>query len=385
MQLLLAFANQIISDKANNDRNSEVSPQFHLRILEDVDHESGKIGNPLIDQLPPDIRNGSYFNNPIYILYYVLFYIAIWASFDLYHRLVTYVHRRVQPAWFTSKTEIVQKRWLANLVGNTHHCIILIFAFYAFSVPRCADPFPLKWFADDLCFITVDFKFVYASLFTAGFLTYDFRIQKNMNDIEEEKDNLLLFHHVFGVIAIINAIIGGYGNAGISCLALLVEVSSLFLNYRILINREDYNKPQAIIIFLLFFFTFTVFRMMMLPYGLYLCYRTFYLTFNYVSVIRKITYVIAILQFVFLICINYFWYYKILRILKKAFCSPKGMDECDEPKIAQEAVTMHQLVEETKKEEAPPAQEETDLRKRNDLVEKHQEFSGLNRVDSECV
>lgn len=368
----------------SNGNNNDKAPGEYARILTEV-ADSGKIGNPLIDQLPADIRNGSYFNKKIYILYYVLFYVAIWALFDLYHRLVTYVHHRVQPSWFMNKTELVRKRWLANLVGNTHHFLILAFAFYAFSAPSCADPYPLKWFSDDLCFITVDFKFVYASLFTAGFLTYDFRIQKNLNDIEEEADKLLLFHHVFGVVAIINAIIGGYGNAGISCLALLVEVSSLFLNYRILIDRSDYNKAPAIIIFLLFFFTFTVFRMMMLPYGLYLCYKTFYLTFSYVSVLRKITYVIAILQFVFLICINYYWYYKILRILRKVACSPKSIEEIDDPKIEQEAVTMHQLVEENKKEDAPQLQEETDLKKRNELVEKHQEFSGLNRVDSECV
>lgn len=69
--------------------------------------------------------------------------------------------------------------------------------------------------------------------------------------------------------------------------------------------------------------------MIMLPFGLHLCYKTFYLTFNYVSLLRRITYVIAILQFIFLICINYYWYYKILRILKKAFCSPASVDEDD--------------------------------------------------------
>lgn len=204
-------------------------------------------------------------------------------------------------------------------MGNTHHLLILIFAFHVFTSPVCQNPAPFQWFTDDLCFITIDYKFAYASLFTAGFLTYDYGVQKNMNDEEDEADNLLLYHHIFGVIAILNAIAGGYGNAGISCLSLLVEVSSLFLNYRILIDRSDYDKMPAIVIFLLFFATFTLFRMIMLPYGLYLCYKTFYLTYNYVSAFRKVTYVIAILQFIFLIVINYFWYYKILRILKKAF------------------------------------------------------------------
>ena len=78
--------------------------------------------------------------------------------------------------------------------------IILIFAFYAFSKPNCNDPHAFQWFYDDLCFITVDKKFIYASLFTAGFLTYDFRIQKGLSDAEEEADVLLLFHHVFGVV-----------------------------------------------------------------------------------------------------------------------------------------------------------------------------------------
>ena len=201
--------------------------------------------------------------------------------------------------------------------------LILIFAFYVFSTPNCQDPYAFQWFFDDKCFITVDYRFAFASIFTAGFLSYDFRIQRKMSIDEVEADHLLLFHHIFGVIAIINAIIGGYGNAGISCLALLVEVSSLFLNYRILIDKSDYDKTPAITIFLLFFMTFTIFRMIMLPYGLYLCYKTFYLTFNFVSILRKITYVIAILQFIFLICINYYWYYRILRILKKVVLDKK--------------------------------------------------------------
>lgn len=73
-----------------------------LRLLAEGADE-GKIGNPLIDQLDPSIRNGSYFNNTRYVLYYVLFYIAVAVLFDLYHRLVTYIHNKVQPSWYMSK------------------------------------------------------------------------------------------------------------------------------------------------------------------------------------------------------------------------------------------------------------------------------------------
>lgn len=142
-----------------------------------------------------------------------------------------------------------------------------------------------------------------------------------MQENEEDHDVTLLFHHVFGVLAIINAVIGGYASVGISAFSLLVEVSSVFLNYRILIDKSDYDKAPAIIIFLSFLLTFTVFRIIMLPYALFLCYKFFNMTFNSVNVLRKTTYIIGIIQFVFLIIINWYWYYKILRILKKVISS----------------------------------------------------------------
>jgi len=55
----------------------------------------------------------------------------------------------------------------------------------------------------------------------------------------------MLWHHVFGVMAILLCMVGGYATVGIISLSMLVEVSSLILNFRILIAKEDYGKPMA--------------------------------------------------------------------------------------------------------------------------------------------
>jgi len=119
----------------------------------------------------------------------------------------------------------------------------------------------------------------------------------------------MLWHHVFGVMAILLCMVGGYATVGIISLSMLVEVSSLILNFRILIAKEDYGKPMAQALMLLFFITYTVFRVINLPLALYLCLKLGWFTMYKVGWIRKICYVIAFLQFFVLVCLNYYWYF----------------------------------------------------------------------------
>lgn len=107
------------------------------------------------------------------------------------------------------------------------------------------------------------------SIFTAAYLSYDFIIQKFYVKGQDEVSKQMLWHHIFGVGSILLGNIGGYGQCGLSALLLLVEVSTVFLNYRSMYNKDEIGQsvPQALQI--LFFIFYTIFRMMLMPYGIY--------------------------------------------------------------------------------------------------------------------
>jgi hypothetical protein len=56
----------------------------------------------------------------------------------------------------------------------------------------------------------------------------------------------MYLHHVFGILSILLGVFGGYGLITVTPLMLLVEVSTVFLNYRSLYDKEEFAKfiPQ---------------------------------------------------------------------------------------------------------------------------------------------
>jgi hypothetical protein len=53
----------------------------------------------------------------------------------------------------------------------------------------------------------------------------------------------MLWHHFLGVSGILLGNIGGYGQCGLITLMLLVEVSTVFLNYRAMYTKDEIGDP----------------------------------------------------------------------------------------------------------------------------------------------
>ena len=138
----------------------------------------------------------------------------------------------VKKRWSDRKTDADKAIFISTWAANTHHCIIYVACYLAFKYPQCEDPYPWKWFKDDLCFITVDTNHVKISIFTACYLSYDYIIQKFFINGQDEISKQMLWHHFLGVGSIMLGNYGGYAQTGIITLLLLVEVSTVFLNYR---------------------------------------------------------------------------------------------------------------------------------------------------------
>ena len=114
---------------------------------------------------------------------------------------------------------------------------------------------------------------------------------------------------------------------GITTLLLLVEVSTVFLNYRAMFPKEEFGNavPQALQ--LLFFICFTVFRMILMPYGIILLWRNYNFVFHNMSIMRRVASYIAISEFILLYLLNFYWYMLILKGMAKMLGCIKKSDK----------------------------------------------------------
>lgn len=104
----------------------------------------------------------------------------------------------------------------------------------------------------------------------------------------------MYWHHFFGINSIILAYFGGYGLIGLTPLMLLVEVSTVFLNYRALYDKSEFGQAVPQTLQLLFFLMFTIFRMILMPFGIYFCIKSSVMTSEINPLYRRVIGYIAI-------------------------------------------------------------------------------------------
>ena len=118
--------------------------------------------------------------------------------------------------------------------------------------------------------MTMDKRHVYVAAFTGGYLIYDAIIIFFYVKPEDSLAKETAFHHIIGTTGLFVGVIAGYGAPGTANLTVLSEISTIFLNYRSMFNKEEMNALLPQINQVCFFITYTIFRMLMFPYGTYL-------------------------------------------------------------------------------------------------------------------
>ena len=133
----------------------------------------------------------------------------------------------------TIKTE-PEKIFYINLFGsNMHHVIITSYVLWIYCNPACQNPYPFKWFRDEVCMLEFDVNFIYAGLITAAFLSFDYCLQRyKVKDKKSKVAKLSLLHHLIGISGIVIGFLPGYAAPGIGSIALISEISTINLNYR---------------------------------------------------------------------------------------------------------------------------------------------------------
>lgn len=154
--------------------------------------------------------------------------------------------------------------------ANTHHVLVVLIGFYNFLNPACEGSQGIwTWFKDETCMMTMDKRHVYTAAFTGGYLIYDGIIIVCYVGASDALAWQTFFHHVIGTSGLFVGVMAGYGAPGIANLSVLSEVSTIFLNYRSMFTAEESKQLLPQINQLMFFLTYTVFRMCLFPYGTY--------------------------------------------------------------------------------------------------------------------
>ena len=128
--------------------------------------------------------------------------------------------------------------YLSTWGANIHHFVIVIIALYMLINPKCKDPYPFQHLSDDVCLMQVDKDHVRALLITSSYLTYDFIVQYFLVADFGPLGVQTMVHHVIVPLGTLSGIITGYGVTAVGMILLLVEISTIFLNYRSFYKKE---------------------------------------------------------------------------------------------------------------------------------------------------
>ena len=129
---------------------------------------------------------------------------------------------------------------------------------------------------------------------------------------------LLCIHHAASIICASTGLLIGYGAPGLMNFGMLMELSTIFLNYRSMLSKQEHNefwpKVNGIMIFILW----TIFRTIGIPYYTYMLIINCILTWDHVTIFQKVCMCTGIPLFILIGILNMFWYWKIFKFVLKA-------------------------------------------------------------------
>ena len=122
-------------------------------------------------------------------------------------------------------------------------------------------------------------------------------------------------HHCISLIGINGTIISGYGAPGIAANLLLTEISSCFLSIKSLTPKFEHDKPWFHANLITFFVTFTMFRIVLMPFMLLNAATELTHYFEQRTVFENFCCLCCIAMMTALAAVNIYWYRLIVKKL----------------------------------------------------------------------
>ena len=124
-------------------------------------------------------------------------------------------------------------------------------------------------------------------------------------------------HHIVAIMGFTLSIGSGYGMPMCSCASMICEISGYWLNYKDMFNKDNRNSPIGQFVQIMFFITYTFFRLAPLYF---LNMRVVYIamvTTHRLHKFRQFCNIVCCINAVLIILINTYWYGLILKGLKR--------------------------------------------------------------------
>jgi len=122
---------------------------------------------------------------------------------------------------------------------------------------------------------------------------------------------------VVGFVGLCTALWTGYSYPMIANMTLLCEISTFFLNYRSMYQKEELGQPLPMANQLVFALTFIVLRMIGFPYFITLMGATTWTIWEVLPWHRRCTALFTLSLFVAMILLNTYWFLLITKGLKR--------------------------------------------------------------------
>uniref|UniRef100_A0A7S3CLY2 TLC domain-containing protein n=1 Tax=Strombidium rassoulzadegani TaxID=1082188 RepID=A0A7S3CLY2_9SPIT len=285
----------------------------------------------VFEQLPERFKSGSVFLEEGDLTTYATWYISSFLFFVFAFFFYKALFETVEFARYIEKKGNERNCFITTWTANTHHFIINYLVICSLLAPQCDLSTPFKFSYDEVCFFTVDTNGVRNIMFTCGYLTYDFFVLNIFHNLTDKTTRQMVWHHVVAVSGLFAAVYVGFSMSNIGNMALTCEVSTIFLNYRSMYKKEELNLPVPLVNQIIFFITFTIFRVINFPLVvLYQAYSV-YMLFGKVDSLQKICLLLQFAQFIWMTWLNFHWYSLILKGLKKLL-QANGLLAADPPK-----------------------------------------------------
>lgn len=246
--------------------------------------------NNIFKDVPEKLQQGSVLIDngdfKFYLSVMILTIIIFFIMFTLITRILSYIEGEA----FTRKDNDVKVWRVGTLCTLIHHLVIITsftYTFYNSCSNKQGLPYPTteggtytsltdnkRWgfYMDESCFVQPNKGYAITLIFSIGFSLFDLYLMCYWIHSSTKLIKQTIFHHVCMILGILAALGAGYWTPGLAACALYSEISSVFLNMMMLIkSKEEGRRGQVLlpVVQLLFFVTYTVFRIALFPWILY--------------------------------------------------------------------------------------------------------------------
>ena len=213
----------------------------------------------------------------------------------------------------------------STIMGNIHHVIVFWLSTYylAFS---CADQSSLvtdstwstfRFFSSAICASVPDTTAASVICFSIGYFLFDLFTIAFLYEERTSTQTQYLYHHMISLAGLFGGFVSGFGQLNLGSLIMLIEISTVFLNLRDIFPKEDRNCFWAQVNQYTFFVSFTIMRMIILPYIIQRTYVDIVQFWRHRSVTARCTSCFSFVMLMSLYILNLYWYTLIIKGLIK--------------------------------------------------------------------